>query len=1049
MPESARYIERIEQTQERLERLLADYQAQDRLAPVTVIVPTTYAALYLRRNIGRRGLVNVQFMVLPRLAELLGAPSLAAKGLRPLKPLIESAAVRRAAGRASGRLEQFGDHPSFHASLRSTFRDLRLGGANALTTLERRGEIPAEIVRLYSVYRGLTEKYYDREALADAAAESVANDKASALADLGPVIAYLLRDLTPGERRLVDALRTAWTCSTVVGLTNDSEANEATLGSIASHGMRLPEPEELSFPLRRESSLLITSDTREEVRNVVRDIASHAHDGTPFHRMAVLYWQREPYASLIAEQFAMADIPTAGPTAGRLGSTPVGRMVKGIVDLAGGDLPRDEVMRWLTSCPVRSTAVGFRPSRWDAISRDAGVVGGKEQWSERLAHYARRQERAANDQIEDVPEAKLLRIKQTAREAWSLRAFMLRLHNDLTPPSDGSAWRDFVEWVERLIATFLDTASLPPIERDNFEKIEGGLRELAGLDDVEDGTTLDGFRVALDEALGGTAAREGAFGEGVFVASVGNAVGLRFDKVYLLGMVEGLVPPRVRDDPLVPDDDREPAGLPLRRGTTAERYEYLAAAAAGRATVLTYARGDNAAQREQHPSRWFLEEATRLKGSSVYPSMLSSLAEIASLREQPWLRVVASAQESINAIAGSQPADLHDYDLHHLGRWRRSGKRTSEHHLATSEKVIAKALGMERARNARTLTVWDGDLSAAATSSGRIGLSNLDLFSPTRLETWATCPYRYFLSHVLGIAAPEQPEELATISPLERGSLIHAVLERFVKSAQKQGTIPGHDLPWTEDHRRMLLAIAEEEFRDAEQRGVTGKPLLWEMAQTEIRSDLRRFLEEDFEIRHKHGVSPHSVESAFGISRHSDDEEPPQEPVEWSSAEAGAIRFRGVIDRIDVSPSGDAALVLDYKTGGTTEYTNMDKDPVRRGTRLQLPVYGLAARQLMGEGVDVKVAYWFVSDKGNFKTRPQKPAHLDEMLESFADAVGTITDGIGKGLFPANPGKDGANCRYCDFKNLCPTRRARYWERKRREPRLSAYAAMAEGGGSS
>ena len=210
--------------------------------------------------------------------------------------------------------------------------------------------------------------------------------------------------------------------------------------------------------------------------------------------MAVLYWQREPYASLIAEQFGMADIPTAGPTAGRLGSTPVGRMVKGMVDLAGGDLPRDEVMRWLTSCPVKSTASGFRPSRWDAISRDAGVVSGIEQWRDRLARYAGRQERTADDQNDEIPEAKLLRIKQAAGEAWSLRAFMLRLHDDLTPPTDGSEWRDFVEWVERLIARYMDTASLPPIERENFEKIQGGLGELEGLDEVEDGATLDGFR---------------------------------------------------------------------------------------------------------------------------------------------------------------------------------------------------------------------------------------------------------------------------------------------------------------------------------------------------------------------------------------------------------------------------------------------------------------------------------------------------------------------------------------------------------------------------
>ena len=62
--------------------------------------------------------------------------------------------------------------------------------------------------------------------------------------------------------------------------------------------------------------------------------------------------------------------------------------------------------------------------------------------------------------------------------------------------------------------------------------------------------------------------------------------------------------------------------------------------------------------------------------------------------------------------------------------------------------------------------------------------------------------------------------------------------------------------------------------------------------------------------------------------------------------------------------------MLDYKTGGTSSYANMNKDPVQRGKLLQLPVYGLAARQLLGDAVNIKVAYWFVTEKGNFKTRP-------------------------------------------------------------------------------
>ena len=506
-------------------------------------------------------------------------------------------------------------------------------------------------------------------------------------------------------------------------------------------------------------------------------------------------------------------------------------------------------------------------------------------------------------------------------------------------------------------------------------------------------------------------------------------------------MVEGLVPAQPPDDPLLPQLEREQAGLPPR-STAAERYDYLAAAAAGRTRVLTFARGNNIAQREQHPSRWFLEEASRLHGAPVYPSMLSSPRDLALLREQSWFEEVVSVQHGIDAVSASQPADIHDYDLNRLSQWRRLGNRIGDHHLSQSETVLTRALEMQRARNAAPLTSWDGDLSSAPSPAAHIGLSNSEVFSPTRLQTWATCPFRYFLSNVLGIAAPEQPEEVATISSLERGSLLHRILERFIQTVQQQRAIPPPDQPWTDGHRRQLFEIAEREFQQAEQRGVTGKPLLWELAQSEIREDLKRFLEEDAKLRRKHGVSPHAVESTFGFP---EDEHPtPLDSVEWAGAKTGMLRFRGKIDRIDLSPSGDTALVLDYKTGGTGSYANMNKDPVQRGKLLQLPVYGLAARQLLGEGIDVRVAYWFVTEKGKFATRPPKPGALDEMLAAFSDVVGTITDGIGARLFPANPGKDGNNCRYCEFKTLCPTRRELHWRRKRNDPRLSAYAAMAD-----
>ena len=73
--------------------------------------------------------------------------------------------------------------------------------------------------------------------------------------------------------------------------------------------------------------------------------------------------------------------------------------------------------------------------------------------------------------------------------------------------------------------------------------------------------------------------------------------------------------------------------------------------------------------------------------------------------------------------------------------------------------------------------------------------------SPTSLEQWAGCPFRYFLGHVLRISALDDPEEIYAITPLERGSLVHGVLEEFIGKAKEESTLPQPSEPWSRQHR--------------------------------------------------------------------------------------------------------------------------------------------------------------------------------------------------------------------------------------------------------
>jgi len=199
-----------------LVEIIQAVKAADPLAPVTVAVPSNYAGLSLRRTVGigahrlkgaaGEGLVNVRFMVLSRIAEFLGAPALAGRGLAPLTPVVFSELVRQVLLGNPGALREVIAHPSTVLSLVRTFRDLRRATPASVEAIAAKGPRAGHLSALFAAFRErAASRYYDEEDLAAAAAQVVAGGSA-ALRDIGHVVTFLLDGLTPQEQGFTEAL---------------------------------------------------------------------------------------------------------------------------------------------------------------------------------------------------------------------------------------------------------------------------------------------------------------------------------------------------------------------------------------------------------------------------------------------------------------------------------------------------------------------------------------------------------------------------------------------------------------------------------------------------------------------------------------------------------------------------------------------------------------------------------------------------------------------------------------------------------------------------
>ena len=994
----------------RLAELVRAYRSQP-LSRVNVLVGSNLQRLHLRRRLAEAlgPTANIRFLTPIDLAVAVrdhgpgaarrplpdGADTLLVEGI--LQDLQRAGELRRLRPGVSGVAE----------AVASSLTDLREAhlSSDAFAGALRRGDDPKlhDLAAIYRRFEALIATFRDRSSLYEDALDPLLDDAAyEAALGGGPLIVAGIYDVPVVQFQLLR--RVARVADLHVVLVRDEEdpdfgfVEEFAAMLTAAGAAEGPAPARVVGTVVQRSYFSAPS-RQAEAEEISRRILALAQDqGIPFHEMAVLHRLDHGADDTIAAALSRADVPVYRSAGRPLRHTAVGRAALVLLDLLLQKPVRHRLLEFFASpvaAPQIPPGVGAKPVLWERISKQAGMVAGWPRFQDQLDLYI--------EGLEREPSADFAR--DTARE---LRAVVGELAQRHAEQDACRTWGDYCRWFLTVLDDYLAPGS-PELDvdgRDPLALARAQIEALRQLDGAGVAADAERFRSAAARALRRAVLNDrDPLRRGVFVGNVAAARSVRFRAVFLAECAERIFPPLVRQDPLLLDGERSEINrrighraLAVKRDRAREEPMLFRLVEQSASDVLTisWARRTNTTGAPKLPSPLLLRS---IPGDGV-----DELASVEELYENGTIlklpaRLAGAAPSQPDARAGdwSRTIAALDGSDFRLAILEAAGKGAAQQLLPRLWPAYARYDRARRGRNGNRFGAWDGILPTDDLAESPLGRAA----SPTSLEDYATCPYRYYLKHVLRLGAVPEPAEALQMTPLDRGSMVHDILERWVREWRAA------ELEWAaflEDGER-LMAIAEEEFEQHQRGGLAGLPATWTVVRQEVVTDLQALLREE-RRRAKEGYQPlFEPEWEF-------------KDLVLTLPNEATLTFRGRIDRVDQGPEGPVAI--DYKTG----FARKKGDDYRSGAALQLPVYLAAVARETGAPADsVRAEYWYATRKGKFTRSGISGADVLHDGQ-YWEALEVITDGIKAGRFFPHPGRGNPprpNCRFCDYVSVCAT----------------------------
>lgn len=789
-----------------------------------------------------------------------------------------------------------------------------------------------------------------------------------------------------------------------------------------------------------EAEVLSFPDVFTEVRHATAKIVKFLLQAENSRDIAVLYSDTQDYASSLMAALDDAGIEWFGPAKEQVANSRIAILIKDILEYASRPqdfyLDRKTIMR-----AIRSRILINPPSLPEEFSwykaerfiKSKGFFNNSESWlpelnqisgsiDDLLVELSEAQKfpeeldpiNSAEDKLDDAYSA--LALKKIIE---ALTEFKSSVNNQKSRISELEAAHKLRDLITFLLGA-RGSSNLPALDA----KALAIILEALGLGFGDEGEDKQNHARALLTKVTEALQNKGKYksgNSGIFVGALNQHPALKFDHLVVLGCSEGAMPKRMQEDALIPDALK--LGLPFGLRACLPDTNYAITEA--QSSISSVMRGAKAI------SLSFARDGLVGTGSGKVSPLVKSITSSSVIDVQSFEQYI---DEQPNAVLRSD--------------------------LARKANVVDRVNGPESlplvAELQSALALHSSEFGQYFGNIG-FGTNAFDLeekvLSASAVETYLKCPHKFLVTYGLGFRFEDDVDEIENYRANDFGTMAHTAWELLFSECSQTGMVPKEGERFSEEAKLRFREIFKEQVQAAKNKGQAGWEPLFNERANQFLDNVDKYFELEYDHRSKtprvSGTNSVELRPEFNLRPHLAEYSFDRDGLMYLSIQVPSdkgpvtMKFKGRMDRLDLSISGLSAGILDFKTGKSSTIRGSEEE------HIQDLLYGHAMRNSAEYPTIDLVTFHYLTMStqdeselvslrklpteifANEKDGGLSPEHIAEAIilhnqkmdELLVGKLSLLSQAIASGKFAPNP--DSKSAQYCEVCKVIGKTRSR------------------------